>query len=86
MEIGGCQLCGWNNENKDENSCALDFDHITGEKYKQISLILNNTLNNILNEILKCRLLCRDCHQLYTVFNVDQKCLNFIMMKKLFKN
>jgi hypothetical protein len=83
--IGKCQLCEWTLENK-ENICpALDFDHIVGEKYKQISNLYTSKRENIAKEILKTRLLCRHCHELHTCLQRGGKALNFYFSKKEIK-
>jgi hypothetical protein len=69
--IGGCQSCGWEHkDNESFNSSCLDFDHIIGEKYKSISKLINHSWKNLIEEIRKTRLLCRNCHQLYTCFEL----------------
>lgn len=75
--IGKCQLCKWTLENKDIMCPALDFDHITGEKYKQISRLYNIKKENIAREILKTRLLCRHCHELHTCLQRGGKTLKY---------
>ena len=75
--IGGCQLCEWTLENKDQMCCALDFDHISGTKYKQISNLYTCKKETIVEEILKTRLLCRHCHELHTCLQRGGKALKF---------
>jgi hypothetical protein len=68
-DIGGCQVCGWEHEdNESFNSSCLDFDHIIGGKYEQISNMIRSSWKKLIDEIRKTRLLCRNCHQLYTCF------------------
>lgn len=68
LEIGKCQLCP--KEVTRENSSCFDFDHLDVEtKYKNISQIshLNYDVSKlILEEVKKCRLLCCNCHRIYT--------------------
>jgi hypothetical protein len=68
-DIGGCQVCGWEDKDNDSfNSSCLDFDHIVGTKKKSISKSMNLRWSTLIEEIRKTRLLCRNCHQLYTCF------------------
>ena len=64
--IGCCQICKWTYQDKDKMCYALDFDHIEGEKFKQISSMYYTNKETITNEILKTRLVCRHCHELHT--------------------
>lgn len=88
-DIGGCQICKWTTVDKYENSYALDFDHISGDKLNQISNLYSNTRETLLNEILKCRLLCRNCHQMWSCFQKGGKMLAIYYNKEqiqYFKN
>lgn len=80
--IGNCQICGWTYENKDEMCCALDFDHVSDEKYKQISRLYTFKKETIVNEIRKTRLLCRHCHELNTCLQRGGKSLLFYYSKE----
>ena len=80
--IGHCQNCHWNIENKEEMCCALDFDHVSGKKYKQISSLSNIKKEKITEEIKKTRLLCRHCHELYTCLSRGGKSLLFYYTQK----
>jgi hypothetical protein len=44
---------------------CLDFDHVRGEKFKNISLMKGQTysLDNIKSEIEKCEVRCANCHR-----------------------
>ena len=75
-EIGKCQNCQWSCEDKEELSYVLDFDHIYENKIKQISDLYSFKIETLLQEISKCRLLCRNCHQLRTCLQKNQKILN----------
>jgi hypothetical protein len=75
--IGKCQLCEWTLENKDIMCPALDFDHVIGEKYKQISNLYTSKRENIAKEISKTRLLCRHCHELHTCLQRGAKTLKY---------
>jgi hypothetical protein len=79
--IGKCQLCEWTLEDKDIMCPALDFDHVIGEKYKQISRLYTTKKENIAKEILKTRLLCRHCHEIHTCLQRGGKALDFYYSK-----
>jgi len=68
----GCQTCGYNTDPR-----ALQFDHINpATKYRTRSGKLVHladmvkgdrySLRTILAEIAKCRVLCANCHAVYT--------------------
>jgi len=68
----GCEMCGYN-----EYACALQFDHIdpstkyrtrNGNLVHPADMIKGGryALNTILAEIAKCRVLCANCHAVYT--------------------
>jgi hypothetical protein len=76
-EIGSCQVCGWTHENDQIFSYATDFDHISNDKYRQVSSLYHYSKETIKKEIDKCRLLCRHCHQLNTCIQRGSKMLNF---------
>lgn len=44
---------------------VMDFDHVFGEKYMEISLMVSNlnSKEKILAEIDKCQLVCSNCHR-----------------------
>lgn len=88
-QIGGCQICNWTHKDDNILSYCLDFDHIYGEKYKQVSDLYLCKRERILNEIEKCRLICRSCHQMWTCFQRGGKMLNIYYNKEqiqYFKN
>jgi hypothetical protein len=88
-KIGGCQICNWTHKDNDILSYCLDFDHIYGEKYKQISNLYLYKKERILEEIEKCRLLCRACHQMWSCFQRGGKMLYIYYNKEqiqYFKN
>lgn len=63
----GCELCGWYDEDLLE---ALHFDHLDREtKIASISKLAssNRSIEVIDAEIDKCRLICANCHRLYTI-------------------
>jgi hypothetical protein len=75
--VGCCQVCKWTTTDKDKMCAALDFDHVTGIKYKQISRLYKNKKETIAEEIKKTRLLCRHCHELHTCFQRGGVTLQF---------
>jgi hypothetical protein len=81
-EITGCQICNWTHKDDDILSYCLDFDHIYGEKYKQISDLFNYKKDTLLDEIEKCRILCRACHQMWTCFQRGGKMLDIYYNKE----
>jgi hypothetical protein len=47
--------------------CAMDFDHVRGEKVGEISRLLNRgNLSLLLEEISKCDVICANCHRVRT--------------------
>lgn len=70
--LAGCESCGYN-----AHACALQFDHIDpSTKYRTRNGNLVHpadmvkgarySLTTILAEISKCRILCANCHAVYT--------------------
>jgi predicted HNH restriction endonuclease len=54
-----CNKCGYN-----KCIAALDFHHNTGEKEKNIAILLReSSKQKILKEVQKCILLCANCHR-----------------------
>lgn len=49
-------------------ACAMDFDHVVGEKFKDIASMVANghSLAAIDAEIAKCELVCACCHRIRT--------------------
>jgi hypothetical protein len=45
--------------------CAMDFDHVIGEKKKDVSSL--TSLKSIKEEIAKCDLVCACCHRVRTL-------------------
>jgi hypothetical protein len=84
--IGGCQICNWTHQNDNILSYCLDFDHIYGEKYKQISDLYDGKKEKILDEIEKCRLICSSCHQMFTCFQRGGKILDIYYNKVQIEN
>lgn len=50
------------------DSCAMDFDHVRGEKLFNVSMMLQQGCGQerILAEIAKCELVCANCHRVRT--------------------
>lgn len=44
---------------------VLEFDHVRGEKYKNVSLIAgcSSGLQTLISEIEKCEVVCANCHR-----------------------
>ncbi len=57
----GCIDCGYN-----EYAVALQFDHITGEKVKRLSLMRTYSWDKIFAEVEKCEVRCANCHAVVT--------------------
>ena len=65
----GCEMCGYN-----ANPVALQFDHIDPEtkfrnkngKLVHPSDMVGYSQAIILAEVAKCRVLCANCHAIYT--------------------
>lgn len=54
-------------------SCAMDFDHVRGVKYRDIGKMLNHTNTALVfAEIEKCEVVCANCHRVRT-FNRQQE-------------
>lgn len=56
----GCKDCGYR-----EHFAGLEFDHL-GEKYKNVSELLNGTRERLMREIEKCDVVCGTCHNIRT--------------------
>jgi hypothetical protein len=80
--VGKCQVCHWTNPKSNHLCTSLDFDHVSGEKYKQISNLYFNKKEIIAEEIAKTRLICRNCHELYTCIEKGGKVLPFYYSDK----
>lgn len=57
-----CVDCG------ETNPVVLQFDHVRGEKTKNIAILINNgsSWERVLNEIDKCEIRCANCHMIKT--------------------
>ena len=58
----GCVDCGFN-----AHPAALDFDHVRGDKFSDVSRMLTYSWERILSEIAKCDVVCANCHRLRTI-------------------
>lgn len=47
-------------------ACAMDFDHVYGEKEFNISQKLGVSVEHLLKEVAKCELVCSNCHRIRT--------------------
>lgn len=57
----GCADCGYN-----AHATALDFDHVTGEKFAEVSVMGTLSLDRIMAEVAKCEVVCYRCHRIRT--------------------
>jgi predicted nucleic acid-binding Zn-ribbon protein len=57
----GCSDCGYR-----KHFAALDFDHVRGEKFTQVSLMGTLALERIMAEVDKCEVVCYRCHRIRT--------------------
>jgi len=62
----GCIDCGY-----DKDPTALDFDHVRGEKVKNISKF--TSFEGAYEEILKCDVRCANCHRIKTFKNREHR-------------
>jgi hypothetical protein len=62
----GCVDCGYN-----KHACALDFDHVTGEKKFAISRM--RSLAKVQAEMQKCEVVCANCHRVRTLMRHRRK-------------
>lgn len=50
-------------------ACAMDFDHVSGEKVMNIARLSRlSSPASLLSEIKKCELVCANCHRIRTFF------------------
>jgi hypothetical protein len=55
----GCRDCGYK-----ANSVALDFDHVSGEKFMGVSKMGTFSCERIMAEVAKCEVVCFRCHRI----------------------
>ena|SRR5712691_1095339 len=58
----GCTDCGYN-----AYACALEFDHIKGNKRFNVGQSMCYSMSNLLSEIDKCEVVCANCHKVRTM-------------------
>ena len=65
----GCVDCG------ETNHIVLDFDHITNDKYKNVSDMVFEyySIDAIQKEIDKCEVRCSNCHRIITYNRRNEK-------------
>lgn len=58
-----CADCG-----KRFHFSAMDFDHVRGDKYMEVSLLVRRAfgLKRVKEEISKCDIVCSNCHRVRT--------------------
>lgn len=62
-----CVDCGFSDPR------ALDFDHVKGDKIKEISrLVYSSSLKRLQTEIDKCEMRCSNCHRIKTCERRDE--------------
>ena len=59
-EFETCVDCGY------ADGRALDYDHVRGDKYRDVSQLTGSNWNTILDEIAKCEVRCANCHRIIT--------------------
>jgi hypothetical protein len=48
-------------------ACVMDFDHISDNKFKNVSsLVRRGSRKQVWEEVAKCELVCANCHRLRT--------------------
>lgn len=52
--------------------CQLDFDHVRGSKYKEVSQLISRSWATIETEIAKCDLVCANCHRKRTKKRLEE--------------
>ena len=60
LKNNSCFICGF------DNHLALEFDHIKGNKFKEIGRIKEYSWKTIQKELDKCQILCANCHRIKT--------------------
>lgn len=56
--------------------CVMDFDHVSGKKSQNISVMLFNRSSKkaLLEELAKCEPICANCHRMRTCCRAGRKC------------
>lgn len=52
-------------------SCAMDFDHVRGKKYRHIGAMGHASFSVLVSELAKCDLVCSNCHRIRTQGRFD---------------
>jgi hypothetical protein len=47
-------------------ACAMDFDHVRGEKWRDVSRLKGASFETITAEVQKCDVVCANCHRVRT--------------------
>lgn len=47
-------------------SCAMDFDHIDENKFKNVAQMTHHAMHKVVAEIAKCEVVCAVCHRIRT--------------------
>lgn len=55
----GCVDCGYN-----AHPVALDLDHVTGTKHKNVTLMMGYSRERLQEELAKCVVRCANCHRI----------------------
>jgi hypothetical protein len=50
----------------EDNACAMDFDHVSGDKICNVSQMITYSDAKFEQEIAKCELRCSNCHRIKT--------------------
>lgn len=61
LKAASCTDCG-----ECFHHAAMDFDHVRGEKFKEVSAMWSYRWERVLVEVAKCDLVCANCHRLRT--------------------
>jgi hypothetical protein len=62
--LKGCEFCGYR-----DHFSALHLDHLDpSKKFKALSRMQTYSKSRIKEEIIKCRVLCANCHAVYTFY------------------
>ena len=61
LKSGPCVDCG-----NFYHPCVMDFDHVRGDKFRNLAAMSGFPETVILDEIAKCDLVCANCHRMRT--------------------
>lgn len=68
-----CVDCG------EDNWLVLEFDHIKGDKYRNVSELMNShSVEKVVEEVLKCEVVCGNCHKLRTMNRIGSWRLQYV--------